>query len=450
MALAREHSSNLIARLRRLFSWLIDDWRESQSRLDRWGRRCIGIAVAIAKDLAAGDLTLRAMSLVYTTLLSLVPFLAIVFSVLKGFGVHNQLEPMLLNVLAPLGDKSVEVAASIIGFVDKTQVGILGFAGFAVLGFTVLSLMQKVEGAFNFVWKVAQNRPLAQRIRDYISVLVVGPILIVLSLGMMASLVSTVVTDRFSDWATLGWVLEHAGRLLPFLTVVTAFTFVYLFVPNTRVKVGSAFAGALVAGLLWNLVGWAFTSFVASSPNYVAVYSGFATPIVLMIWLYLSWLILLLGASVAFYHQNPRATYLIARLKKKRGIRDDEKLALTVIAEIGRHFYATPSQQATADTLVDALDIDYETLDRIITELRRSRIITAGDDSTPAYLPACPWEQISVDELLRRFRTSSRSPQGSALPPKQPDWADQLLDRIDEGRAQATVGMFLSDLATRK
>jgi len=442
--------NSLTLKSKQLFGWLIDDWRESQSRLDRWCRRLLGIAVAVVKDLATGELTLRAMSLVYTTLLSLVPLLAIVFSVLKGFGVHNQLEPMLLNLLSPLGQKSTEVANNIIEFVDRTQVGILGFAGFALLGFTVLSLMQKVEGAFNFVWKVAQHRPLAQRIRDYISVLVVGPVLIVLSLGMMASLVSTVVTDRFTDWAVLGWLLEHAGRLLPFLTVVAAFTFVYLFVPNTRVKVGSALAGAFVASLLWNLVGWAFTSFVASSPNYIAIYSGFATPIVLMIWLYLSWLILLLGASVSFYHQNPRATFLLARLTRKRGIRDQEKLALNVVAEIGRRFYANPSQQATSTSLAQALQVDFDTLEPVINELKRSRIITSSNEANQGYLPACPWEQISVDELLRRFRTARRSSDGRALAPDSPDWADKLLDRIDDGRAQVAADVSLSDLALRQ
>ena len=124
-----------------------------------WGLRVLRVSYALIRDLREGQLTLRAMSLVYTTILSLVPLMAISFSILKGFGVHNQVEPVLLNLLAPLGDKGVEISERIVGFMDNVKVGVLGSLGFVLLFYTVVSLMQKIERAFNYVWQIKTERP---------------------------------------------------------------------------------------------------------------------------------------------------------------------------------------------------------------------------------------------------------------------------------------------------
>lgn len=128
---------------------------------DKWPRYAVvpfevlRSCTATVRDLTTdGQLNLRAMSLVYTTLLSLVPLLAISFSVLKGFGVHNQVEPFLQNLLQPLGDKGMEISDRIIEFVENVKAGVLGSLGLALLIFTVISLMQKIERAFNFAWHV--------------------------------------------------------------------------------------------------------------------------------------------------------------------------------------------------------------------------------------------------------------------------------------------------------
>ncbi|MDH3871262.1 MAG: YihY/virulence factor BrkB family protein, partial [Gammaproteobacteria bacterium] len=110
------------------------------------------------RELLGGQLNLRAMSLVYTTLLSLVPLLAVSFSVLKGFGVHTKIEPLLYNFMTPLGPKGIEVADRIISFVENVQVGVLGSVGFALLIYTVVALLQKIEAAFNFVWQIDHLR----------------------------------------------------------------------------------------------------------------------------------------------------------------------------------------------------------------------------------------------------------------------------------------------------
>ncbi len=165
----------------------------SLPRWKAWAYGFLRIGYVVVRDLGDGMLTLRAMSLVYTTILSMVPLLAISFSVLKGFGVHNQIEPFLRNVLAPLGEQGLEISTRIIEFVENVQVGVLGFVGFILLFYTVVSLMQKIERAFNFTWHITQSRSFAQRFRDYLSVVVVGPVLVFASIGISGSLMSTSV-----------------------------------------------------------------------------------------------------------------------------------------------------------------------------------------------------------------------------------------------------------------
>src|SRR5262245_8884775 len=269
--------------------------------------RVLRLVYAVLRDAVEGQLTLRAMSLVYTTLLSVVPLIALCFSVLKGFGVHPEIEPLLENLLLPLGDKGAELAAQIVLFVDRVRVDVLGVVGLVFLILTVLSLIQKVEEACNYVWHVDRARSLARRMSEYLSILLVGPVLMVAALAMIASIASSSIVGRISTITPFGATLVMMGRLGPFLLVILAFSFAYGFVPNTRVQLSSALAGRVTAGILWTITGKLFASFVATSAQYSAIYSGFAIGVVALIWVYLSWLILLLGADVAFYHQNPLA-----------------------------------------------------------------------------------------------------------------------------------------------
>jgi membrane protein len=167
-------TSNLLRRLRDLL-WGDHDAHPANHR--SW-LRAGQYAFALGRDLFEGQISMRAMSLVYTSLLSLVPILALAFSLLKALGAHNTLEPMLLELLAPLGAQASDITRNIVGFVDQIKVGVLGALGISLLMYSAISLIQKVEGSFNYIWRVARPRPLSQRIGDYLSVLMVGPVLV--------------------------------------------------------------------------------------------------------------------------------------------------------------------------------------------------------------------------------------------------------------------------------
>ena len=380
-------------------------WAQELAQATLLRRRLIHalqLIYAVLRDLAGGDLMLRATSLVYTTLLSLVPLLALSFSVLKAFGVHNQIRPTLLAMLEPLGAKGVEIANQIVGFVENMRVGVLGAVGLALLVYTVVSLLQKIESAFNHVWRVQRARRFGQRFSQYLSVLTVGPMLVFAALGVTATLFSNQVVQALADLEPLGSIVAGIGRLVPYLLVIGAFFFVYMFMPNTKVRWRPALAGAVVAGVLWQSVGWGFASFVAGSTKYTAIYAGFAIVILAMIWLYLNWLIVLVGATISFYWQHPE--HLSTRVRDPQpSSRSKERIALQVLAAIGSHFQR--NQPAwTLDALAQHLKVPQVALERIINVLLQGNFLAETDDDSPRYLPARALDSVKVKEVLDAIR----------------------------------------------
>ena len=171
-------------------SWLHDFmWDTNLAVQPLWRRtaiRSLQIAYAVGRDLAEGQLSLRAMSLVYYTVIAIIPLLALTFSVLKGLGVHNAMEPALLNVLQPLGERSLEVTRNIINFVENVRVDVLSIVSLGVLLYTVLNMMQKIEMSFNFIWSVSVGRKFANRVSEYLFAVIVSPLLIFISIGKFA------------------------------------------------------------------------------------------------------------------------------------------------------------------------------------------------------------------------------------------------------------------------
>ncbi len=424
-------------------------WNQRLETLPRWQARFVWVGrliYALARDLTQGYLTLQAMSLVYTTLLSLVPLLAVSFSVLKGFGVHNQLEPLLLSALAPLGERGAEITRQIIGFVDNMQVGVLGSMGLAFLIYTVIVLIQKIEEAFNYTWRVHRPRSFTQRFSRYMSVLMVGPLLFFSAFGLSASVRSTAFVQMVMAMEPMGTLLEWVGRLVPFLMISLAFAFIYVFVPNTRVRLKSAMIGALAAGFLWQTVGWVFGHFMVSSTRYTAIYSGLAILVLFMIWIYIAWLILLVGASIAFYHQHPE--YLTIRSRDLRlSNRLRERLSLVVAGQVARA-YETGAPAWTNDALATALGVPKNNIQRMLAALQEQGFITETADDPPRYVPAHPPASISLKEVLdavRCFEEHDSGCRGTAPDPV----IDDIEHEVDTAFGRALRGMTLKTLADR-
>jgi membrane protein len=385
-------------------------WRDDLRELKGWRRVpviAVRLFVVLLRELINGQLNLRAMSLVYTTLLSLVPLLAVSFSVLKGFGVHNQIEPALLSFLAPLGPKGIELSNNIIGFVENIKVGVLGSLGLLFLLYTVVSLIQKVESSFNYVWKVERLRGLAQRFSSYLSVILIGPVLVFTALGVTATAMNNSLVQQLLSVEPLGQIVLALTRLLPYLLVIAAFTFLYMFIPNTRVKPVAAVCGGVVAGILWQSSGWAFAAFIATSSKYAAIYSGFAIVILLLIWLYLNWLVLLLGAQVAFYAQYPRyLTRYPVQLRLSNRLR--ERLALQAMFMVAdRHLHQR--DPLSAELLAHHLGLPMQPVHHVLQMMLDAGFLAETSDEPPAYLPRQDVATIKLAELYRVVRSAGET-----------------------------------------
>jgi len=426
-------------------------WKKDLSLLPKWQAwlvHLLRIFQAVIRDLAGGLPTLRAMSLVYTTLLSLVPLLAVSFSVLKGFGVHNKIEPTLLHLLAPLGEQGVTITQQILGFVDNIKVGLLGFFGILLLFYTVITLIQKIERAFNATWRISEFRSLSQRFSDYLSVVMVGPVLVFTAIGITATISSSAVINALAAMEPFGSLIHIIGSLLPYVLVIVAFTFIYTLIPNTKVNFRSALTGAVIAGILWETAGWIFAIFISNSANSstTAIYSGFAVLIFFMIWLYLSWMILLIGASIAFYHQHPEQISSRQQELNLSG-RIREKLALILMYKIGKSFH-TGEKAWTLDQLAGQLDLSTTALSSVLDALESASLIIRSSDKKTTYLPNQSLENISIKIILDVVRAAEETPSLNFSALDSNNAIDSLLTATDKAVVSALHEYSLYDMVT--
>ncbi len=423
-------------------------WGVPEQPLPPWktrGLRVVRTVLILARDLSHGQLTLRAMSLVYTTLLSIVPLLALSFSVLKAFGVANQIQPMLLTFLEPLGEKGEEITLNIVRFIQNMNVGVLGAVGLALLVYTAISLMQKIEASLNYIWHIPRPRRLSERFSRYLSVLMVGPLLVFSAVGITATVMNIDTVRELLAIDVLGQTVRALSRLVPYLFVISAFTFVYLFIPNARVRFVPALIGGVAGGIAWQSAGWMFAIFVASSNKYSAIYSGLAILILFMIWLYLSWLILLFGASVAFYAQHPE--YLYGRGGEPRlSNRMRERLALSAMSLVAGRFLAGERMPSLSD-FTGLLGVPTHTLHTVLDALERRELLVQSGDDPPRYLLAQDPSLIPVTLVLDTVRASGEdeffSP--ARLPAPQP--VDEVIDRMKQAGDSSVGEVTLRELA---
>jgi membrane protein len=405
------------------------------------------ILYRVIGDFMQGQLTLRAMSLVYTTLLSMVPLLALSFSLLKAFGVHNLIEPLLLNFLSPLGEKGAELAQQIVHFVGNIGVGVLGSLGLVLLIYTVVSLIQKVEEAFNFIWHVSNLRNLPQRLSGYLSVILVGPMLIVTALGITASVMSSSLMSQLMAIEPFGTLIITFTKLLPYLLVIGAFTATYLIIPNTTVRWRSALVGGVVSGVLWETVGWGFASFIVTSAKYTAVYSGFAIVILFLVWLYLNWLVLLLGASIAFYHQNP-GYQTSSGTRVRLGFRHQEALALEIMRLLGESFQRGETRWSL-DSLAERFALPVETVDEVLSKLQANGLVVQTCDATPYLMPGRDLHTILLKQVLDVVGGDLVPARGPALQTSQAvlDVMQRVDNQVGKHFAQMSIKDILSPVA---
>jgi membrane protein len=411
------------------------------------GFHILRVFYVMLRDLRDGQLTLRAMGLVYTTLLSAVPLLALALSVLKGFGVHNEFAPILRDFLAPMGEQGNDIADKILGFVENTRVGILSSVGVVLLLYTVLSVMQKIEDALNHIWHVTEKRSFSRRFSDYLSVLLVGPVLVVASTGLSGAAMNNEVLGYLSKFEPLGLLIRFAAILIPLVLAIGAFTMIYVFIPNTKVKISAALVGGGVSAILWKIAGWFFAVFVMSSGKYEAVYSAFASLIVFMLWLYTSWLILMIGASVAFYHQRPEFL-AVQRERARLSARVKEKLALLIMHRLAVNSYTRGTASSLAE-LTGAIGVASDVAGAVVETLESSGFVVRTDHSDK-YLPGKPLDTLTALDVLKAVRRDGEDKRSTFEALAQTPAVEYAVAAISDAADGALANVTIKDLALKE
>ncbi|MCK5914448.1 MAG: YihY family inner membrane protein, partial [Desulfuromusa sp.] len=275
------------------------------SLLQRIVLRQVQTAALVIRDFGANQCLLRASALTYYTMLSLVPLLALTFSLLKSFGVQNLLEPLIIEKLDVGGG---QVAEALLGHINNTQVTQLGAVGLIFLVVAVISLLTNVEKSFNYIWGIKSVRPLLRRFSDYLSVVLAGPILIIGAISMTSTLASNSLVQKLIEMEMIGSLILFLFKIVPFCFMWLAFTGLYVFMSNIKVEWRAAFVGGIVGGTLWQLAQVGYVHFQVGVGRYNAIYGTMAALPIFMVWLYLSWLIVLFGLGVCYAKQNLRTS----------------------------------------------------------------------------------------------------------------------------------------------
>jgi membrane protein len=402
--------------------------------------RVLRYPYALLRDLSRGQINLYAMGLVYATLLSLVPLIAFAFAVLKAFGAHRDLAPIIFEFFKPMGASAGEFTQKVMDFADSVSTGVVGSVGLALLLWTLLGTIKKVEDGFNFLWRVEHARSFARRVTEYVALLIVGPIVVVSFIGLSHRALASASNgwgrympffDRLS-----AWTLDVA----PYFMVAAIFTAVYKLVPNTRVKWKPALVGGVTAGILWAAVGNLFTALVVYSTRLTVVYAGFAIIVAALLWTYFGWLILLVGAQLSFYVQN--RNYLRLGLTELRlSAVQREQLTLKVMYLIGRSYHDGKTSW-TVDSLAHELGMPGIGVSRIVNALETAHLLTHADDER--LLPARDLGSISMQEIIDIARNEKAGQVG--MRNHKIAAVDALSTKMDDAWRKSCGDMTLRDL----
>ncbi len=427
-------------------SFLEHDLWEMDTSDRRWWRRFLlnqgQILTLVVRGFLADSCMLRASALTFTTLLSLVPLLALMFAVLKGFGVQNELEPLLLEQLAVGGNAAV---TQIVEYINNTNVARLGTYGLLLLIITVLNLLSNIETSFNSIWDVEETRPLLRRFTDYFSVVTIGPLFVVLAISMTSTLKSQQLVQTLLEYEYVGEVFLSLFEVLPFMVMWLVFAGLYLFMPNVKVSPRAALIGGVFGGTLWQLSQWGYLNSQVGVARYNAIYGTMAALPILMVWIYLSWMIVLLGVEMTYATQN-----LQAIRQDIRGARVNfasrEFIALTVLLFIGRRFYHGQSA-LEREGLVSRLDVPPRLLHSILDELVRLGYVvaTAQNVDDVGYQPAQALEKINLYDVIRGLAADGTDYSSLCKTPERGVIAG-LAETLKVAEEQALAGMTLRDL----
>ena len=424
-----------------------DIWRTNLATLPRHlalPLRILRVAILSVRGFAKDGCALRASALTYYSLLSLVPAAAMAFGIAKGFGFERLLERKLLEDFAAQQEVVLKVIAFAQSFLENTRGGLIAGIGVVVLLWTVLKVLSHIEHAFNRIWEVEQHRTLIRKFSDYLSLLFIGPVLIIMS-SSLTVFITTQVTEIIQSISFLGhisWLIFNALKLMPYAIIWALFTFVYMVLPNTRVKFTSGLVAGIAAGTMYQLAQWFYIAFQVGTARYNAIYGSFAALPLFLVWLQISWFIVLFGAEISYACQHasdyeyepdfsnvsPRYSRVLTLLVAQRVVKNfaagrppltaadmsrNENMPIRLVRHIldslvdCRVFTRVPVDNADESAYQPAADIGFYTITYVVAALEKSGVNTLPIATTP--------ELEAISQSLRHFDQSLQQSDSNLL-----------------------------------
>ena len=341
---------------------------------------------------------IRAAALTFTTILSIVPFLAVAFSISKGFGLQNT--DFIRTIVLKMTTGRVEIADKIIEYIDRTNVQALGWVGVAMLLFTVFSLIGTIEKAFNVIWNVKKGRSAWRKVADFFPVILICPIVLLVASSFNVSLQQQQAVQGLLSVEAISVLEAMFLKITPYILLSLAFTFVYAFIPYTRVQIPAAIIGGVIGGVLWQTAQWGYIHWQIGAAKYNAIYGSFAQLPLLLIWIYISWVIVLLGAEVSFAWQNINS-FVKQRYFGQATPFERQKIAVLMMIVLAKRFHegkSLPSVEEISDGLMAPISLVSDLFGLL---QKAGYTILADTKECEIYAPARALDDIRVLDVIR-------------------------------------------------
>jgi len=348
--------------------------------------------------------SLKASALTFYSLLSIVPAAALAFGVAKGFSLEKLLEKVLFERFEGQEEVITKVIAFAHSMLEETKGGLIAGIGVAVLFYLIIKVLGNIESSFNDIWGVTHARTFGRKLSDYLSIMLICPLLLVMSSSLTVFITTqiTLITQKIALLGTFSPVISFFLKILPYAVIWVLFTFLYIFMPNTKVHFRSGILGGIVAGTIYQIVQWAYISFQIGAAKYGAIYGSFAALPLFLVWLQISWLIVLFGAEISFASQNVE-TYEFEQDSLQVRPSFKKILALRIVHLCVKNF-CNEEKPWSADQISHVLGIPIRLANLILFELTESQILSevvGTNENETLYQPARHIDMLSLNYVIQ-------------------------------------------------
>ena len=410
--------------------------------------RQLKILIFLYRQFNEDKLLMRASALTYSSLLAIVPFLAVAFAVSKGFGLHMNLAPALSNLLMSLGPRGGEIAVKILEFVENAQTGALGAVGFVALLFTAFGIVNRIDTSYNEIWHVPSMRAWSRRGTGYLALIVIGPLLALMILSVTASMTSSTVVQRALAYRVSAALAGIGLRMIPYILSCLLFALMIWFVPNVRVRWRAAIAGGILSGILWQMSNWGLARFVVGASHAgtrEVLFAGFAALPLFLLWIYIGWTITFLGAELGYVVQY-LGVMEWRELDRRHGEGLRRFVGVRTVLGIIRRFVrgeAVPSLGELAGEMHVPEPFIRENLEPLVT----AGLLARSTDGVEIYLPARDPDTVTMVELLETLQGGVELPERIHQEDPFGQYVDRLLQQMDIEREEGAGGLSLRKAA---